>query len=168
MFLRRLASLLSSEVFSIWVRIEIIGIRFIGLVLIDLDSSSSKFIIKYFLLQRASGLIILMGLMALPHTRTGLLNLILIFALILKLGAPPLHLWILSVAPLLSVYMLYFLLSFLKLIPLIILSNLRLGIYFFFAITRWGVSFIGRLKSTNLLRLLIYSSIFFAYFCDVL
>jgi len=115
--------------------------------------------LKYFLVQRISSFIFLLSVLLNYHV----INILIIISLILKLGVAPFHQWLLFVCRGLNWLTLLILLTLLKIIPLIILINLKyyleFKIIFLFILSSTIVGRLGGLGQSSLRLLLTYSSI---------
>lgn len=112
---------------------EILTLLFLGLVFTQSRPARGVVMMKYFLLQRARGLVILGVLIS---TISHNLSLMLVFTIVLfiKLGVPPFHLWALGVGQELDYFNLFIFSSFIKLVPLLFLASAfsLLGLLFSF------------------------------------
>nr|YP_003433818.1 NADH dehydrogenase subunit 2 [Flaccisagitta enflata]BAI68184.1 NADH dehydrogenase subunit 2 [Flaccisagitta enflata] len=105
----------------IWLGFELNMMCFLACFL----KEAKKQAMLYFILQSLGSLLIL-GASFLSESKFSFLNLI-ILALVLKLGAAPLHFWLVIVIPRLSPLGLFLIMSFQKMAPLFLLSSLPLS-----------------------------------------
>jgi len=84
--------------------------------------------VKYFILQRGLGLVLLIGVIKnYALGAEGLIQIFILVILLAKLGLPPFHIWALNLSNYLFLGQLVVLLTVIKVIPLTILSGLTSG-----------------------------------------
>ena len=114
----------------IWIRLEVNILRFLPIISsglnIELENS-----VKYFLVQRWASIIFLINYFFSNYLFNSF-NLLLIIRIFIKLGISPFHTWFISILKSCSLYILIFLSTVQKLIPLIILNNIYFRILIFY------------------------------------
>jgi len=121
----------------------------------------SSLILKYFLIQVVSSILLLVGIFLLrfDYITISKLNIILIISLILKSGIPPFHFWLPSVVVSRNSFQAFLILCVQKIVPLFLLSILfteRLLIFLVVSSLMGGV--IG-FNQNYIIKILAYSSI---------
>ena len=116
--------------FIIWIRLEINILRFLPIISsgvnIELENS-----VKYFIIQSWASIIFLMRIFFCNY----LFNrfyILLVIRIFIKLGVSPFHTWFISILKTCSLYILIFLSTIQKLIPLIILNNIYINYILFY------------------------------------
>nr|YP_009515315.1 NADH dehydrogenase subunit 2 [Limnadia lenticularis]AXH81648.1 NADH dehydrogenase subunit 2 [Limnadia lenticularis] len=149
----------SATWFTAWVGLEMGLLSFIPLIFLGkMRFSSSEAAMKYFLVQALSSVLFLLSVLFV----FGNAFYVLIFSLFLKLGAAPLHYWMLSVVESMSWPVIFLLLTVQKLPPLVLLSSLvGLSAYIanFFVFCSALVGGLGGFSQMMMRSLLAYSSI---------
>lgn len=158
---------------GVWVSIELNLYSFIFIIILsDIPSSSqlpTNNAIIYFLIQAISSLLLILSVIILFNSQTSttfLYQFMLLFALIIKLGAAPFHFWVPWVVTNTSWPITFWVLSVQKITPLLIIYNTTILTNFqitplFFTIIALS-AFLGGLLGlfqTRLQPLLAYSSI---------
>lgn len=157
----------SSNIISTWMGLEINLISFIPLMANKTTILSNESIIKYFLIQTIGSITFLFS--NLLNSFNGLFyfieinnfNTLIIFSLILKLAAAPLHHWIIDVIEGLSWIINILLLTWQKIAPIFILFSLLTSSVFLpiFIILSAAVGALGGVPQTSLKKIIAYSSI---------
>lgn len=156
----RIFFILSSPSFFIaWLALELNTLAFIPLLL-QTKTSSGEAALKYFLSQTLGSIVFVFSLIGLTIHHQSLTSTLFTSALILKLGAAPLHAWLPAIVGTISWERLFLILTVQKLNPLLLLSH---HFYSSFCLTVGVVSLIigsliGLLQ-TQLRLILTYSSI---------
>ena len=145
--------------FIIWIRLEVNILRFLPIISsglnIELENS-----VKYFLIQRWASIIFLINYFFSNYLFNSF-NLLLIISIFIKLGISPFHTWFISILKSCSLYILIFLSTVQKLIPLIILNNIYFRILIFYFCIFITIFFLLIILSAviNLNKLLALSSL---------
>jgi NADH:ubiquinone oxidoreductase subunit 2 (subunit N) len=143
----------------IWIRLEINILRFLPIISsglnIELENS-----VKYFIIQRWASIIFLIRFFFCNYLFNRFYTL-LIIRIFIKLGISPFHTWFISILKSCSLYILIFLSTIQKLIPLIILNNIYFRIYFYYFFFFFTIFFLLIILSRviNLNKLLALSSL---------
>ena len=145
-----------TSLLNIWLIIEINTILFLSILCSS--SAGRKRIIKYFLIQAAASITIVLSLLLVSSNTTFSL-LLAQGSLVIKLGAIPGHIWYISIIQDLKWLNIFILSTIQKIIPLRILSRLspHFAITVFILISRLG-GLLGT-KSRSIKRLLAYSGV---------
>lgn len=145
--------------FIIWIRLEINILSFLPIISsglnIELENS-----VKYFLIQRWASIIFLINYFFCNYLFNSF-NLIMIIRIFIKLGISPFHTWFISILKSCSLYILIFLSTIQKLIPLIILNNIYFHILIYYFCIFITIIFLVIILSRviNLNKLLALSSL---------
>ena len=145
-----------TSLLNIWLIIEINTILFLSILCSS--SAGRKRIIKYFIIQAAASITIVLSLLLVSSNTTFSL-LLAQGSLVIKLGAIPGHIWYISIIQDLKWLNIFILSTIQKIIPLRILSRLspHFAITVFILISRLG-GLLGT-KSRSIKRLLAYSGV---------
>lgn len=148
-----------SNIIIIWFIIEINNFIFITLMLIKINNK--KLIFLYFLIQIIASFIFIFVLISNPIMIKNYTNIILTLSLIIKLGVPPFHLWMIIMIKSINWILIFLTLTIQKLIPLNILYLLNLSpiIFILIIIIRIIIPSIKIFNINELKTLLTYSSI---------
>ena len=122
LFLSILVGISRTSVLNIWLIIEVNAIVFLLTLLVTRESLSSQALVKYFLVQALSSMIIVLGTSSSISSIGGVI--IAQVALLVKLGAVPGHSWYLSVVQDLRWLNIFIMSTFQKLLPLFLLTSL--------------------------------------------
>nr|ATD85989.1 NADH dehydrogenase subunit 2 [Sophonia linealis] len=150
-------TLSSNNFMMMWVGLELSLMSFIPVMSMN-GFYSSESCIKYFLIQSISSCMFILGLLFM-FMNNDLSNFLVVFSLMLKVGLAPFHLWLLSLVEGLNYFMLFILLTLMKISPLFIMSYLNFNYSFFILISLIVGSFNG-LNQNSLRKLISLSSIF--------
>lgn len=161
-----LITISSSTWLGIWIGLEINLLSFIPLIA-QVGKFSAEAALKYFLVQAFASATLLLGILTLhlgALTRTleiRLINSLIIFSLIVKLGAAPTHFWFPEVSNGLSWSTNIILITWQKVAPFIILMYLSTPfIYIILVIVSSAtVGALGGFNQTSLRKILAFSSI---------
>ena len=168
LILGRVITISSSSWLGIWIGLEINLLSFIPLIIDNKNILYSESAIKYFLIQTIASLIFLFSSIFyiikfnfyFNLEKLGYENFIITRAIIIKLGAAPLHFWFPNIIEGLSWNNTLIMLTWQKIAPLIILSIIHLNNFFnFFIIISSLVGSIGGINQISLKKILTYSSI---------
>lgn len=150
-----LIAISSSHWLIVWISLEINIISFIPIISSSSWLQESEGAIKYLLFQALGSSLILLG------SLFPILNIIILFGLLTKLGAAPFHFWFPSIIKRIPWPSSALLLTWQKIAPMIVLiSSFNTNhTLFFFGALRAIVGGLGGLTQTHLRPLLAYSSI---------
>nr|AVE15435.1 NADH dehydrogenase subunit 2 [Atergatis integerrimus] len=153
----------SSSWFGAWIGLELNLMSFIPLIISKMSPYSSEAALKYFLIQAlASTLIILSSCLIMRSSNLTLM--IILMALLLKLGAAPFHFWFPQIMEGLSWLQTIILMTIQKLAPMFLISYLTLTplaaqIILLSAILSAHVGALGGLNIMKLRKIMAFSSI---------
>nr|QGT77374.1 NADH dehydrogenase subunit 2 [Parapotamon spinescens] len=156
-------SISSSSWFGIWVGLELNLLSFIPLITIKMNSYFSESALKYFLIQAlGSTMFIMASCMFLSTSQMSAL--ILLMALLLKLGSAPFHFWFPQVLNGLTWLQAIILMTLQKIAPMILISYLLIypflpQIVSFSAILSAIIGALGGLNTMQLRKMMAFSSI---------
>ena len=145
--------------FIIWIRLEINILSFLPIISsginIELENS-----VKYFIIQSWASIIFLIRFFFCNYLFNRFYTL-LIIRIFIKLGISPFHTWFISILKTCSLYILMFLSTIQKLIPLIILNNIYINYIIFYVVIFLTILFLLFILSSviNLNKLLALSSL---------
>nr|YP_010999320.1 NADH dehydrogenase subunit 2 [Cricotopus fuscus]WPM93166.1 NADH dehydrogenase subunit 2 [Cricotopus fuscus] len=166
MMLGTMIAVSSTSWFSIWMGLEINLLSFIPLMMSSKNLFSSESSLKYFLTQALASSIFLFSIILLYlfiNFKTNLMmyNFMLISStMMLKSGAAPFHFWFPSVMEGLNWYSNFFLMTWQKIAPLMIMSYcLSLNLLIFIIISSMIFGSLGGINQTSLRKLMAFSSI---------
>nr|YP_010491968.1 NADH dehydrogenase subunit 2 [Eucrate crenata]UWM93450.1 NADH dehydrogenase subunit 2 [Eucrate crenata]WAK85098.1 NADH dehydrogenase subunit 2 [Eucrate crenata] len=157
-------SISSLSWFSAWIGLELNLMSFIPLLTIKMNPYSSEASIKYFLIQALGSTVIIMSSAMLLSLPNQLPYFLILFALLLKLGAAPFHLWFPQVMEGLTWPQSIILLTVQKLAPMFLISLLMDSwimkqVLIFAAILSAIVGALGGLNNMKLRKIMAFSSI---------
>nr|YP_010310790.1 NADH dehydrogenase subunit 2 [Periclimenes brevicarpalis]UMY76325.1 NADH dehydrogenase subunit 2 [Periclimenes brevicarpalis] len=157
-----LVSISSTSWYLSWMGLELNTLSFIPLIWSKQNSLSSETALKYFLVQAFGSAVLITGVVITPLS-TPLTHNLMMVALILKMGAAPLHFWLPNIMQGLSWYQCITLMTVQKIAPLALTS------YVLLPENKWVVMStsimsalfggIGGLNQTLLRKIMAYSSI---------
>nr|ADX01200.1 NADH dehydrogenase subunit 2 [Ommastrephes bartramii] len=164
-----LFSLSSSHWLTMWMGLEINLMGFLPLMNIKGKTLEAEASMKYFIIQSmSSSLLIITSVLMYSSTlswysmfTSDVFSLLIILSLVLKLGGAPLHFWVPSIAKQMSWSILFMMLTWQKLAPLLMLSivNSNLMLIMLISMASTIVGSIMALNQTNLQLIMAYSSI---------
>ena len=168
-FIGTLFSLSSTHWLTIWIGLELNLIGFLPLINIKGKILEAEASIKYFIIQRLRSSVLIISSIIIYYMNltwysiftNNNISLLIILALVLKIGGAPIHFWLPSITKKISWRILFLLLTWQKLAPLFILRLLNSNIYVIIIISILS-TIIGRviaLNQTNIQLILTYSSI---------
>jgi NADH:ubiquinone oxidoreductase subunit 2 (subunit N) len=135
-------------------------VNLLGFIILLVNNNNNERSLKYFLIQSLRSVILIRSALLTENFSSKNLQLLIILALLLKLGTAPLHFWLPIITENLTNYQLIFLLTWQKLAPLYLIFTLPFqNITVFFAIRRLLVGALGSLNELRIYSLLTYSSI---------
>lgn len=158
-----LLSISSSSWFGAWIGLELNLISFIPLITIKINPYFSEAALKYFLIQALGSTIIIISRCLIVYSSHFTLILLLI-ALLLKLGAAPFHLWFPQVIEGLSWLQTIILITIQKLAPIFLISylinlSIIVQIVILSAVLSASVGALGGLNVIKLRKIIAFSSI---------
>nr|YP_009251037.1 NADH dehydrogenase subunit 2 [Pyrhila pisum]AMY96220.1 NADH dehydrogenase subunit 2 [Pyrhila pisum] len=156
-------SISSTSWLCVWVGLELNLMSFIPLIAKNYNMYFSESALKYFLIQATASAIIIMA-STIQLIMSLIPSLLLLLALIMKLGAAPFHFWLPQVMEGLSWSHIYIIMSLQKVAPLYLLSCLNFNIYlkYFIIFSAAASALLGALNGYNtssLRKILAFSSI---------
>jgi len=126
LFISIVFSLSINSNFLIWMSLELNMLRFLPIISsklsIELENS-----IKYFLVQSWASIIFLLRFFFLTYINR--IYILIIIRIFIKLGVAPFHVWFISILKTSSLYILILLSSVQKIIPLIIMRNIKIRFF---------------------------------------
>lgn len=150
----------SSMWFKFWVIIEALTLSFIFLNVLNETFFNKEKILKFFIVQSIASIFILIPFSLKQDEKFNFfLVFILIISFILKIGIVPLHFWLPEFGKTLPWHPLLVLLTWMKLMPIYILSIRTLKLIFFFSICSVFYATFSQVSLNNRKLILIFSSI---------
>lgn len=140
--------------FFIWLRLEINMFRFL-LIIFQKDNNRIESSVKYFFIQSLGSRLLILRFYS-QRNYEDIINIIIIRY---KIGAGPFFFWFSSVCDMITWWPCFMLMSFQKLIPLILVSIYSSVVIWLVILIRLYVGLIGVINQTRIKRLLAYSSI---------
>ena len=135
-------------------------VNLLGFIILLVNNNNNERSLKYFLIQSLRSVILIRSALLTENFSSKNLQLLIILALLLKLGTAPLHFWLPIITENLTNYQLIFLLTWQKLAPLYLVFTLPFqNITIFFIVRRLLVGALGSLNELRIYSLLTYSSI---------
>nr|ADU55111.1 NADH dehydrogenase subunit 2 [Dosidicus gigas] len=169
MIMGTLFSLSSSHWLTMWMGLEINLMGFLPLMNIKGKTLEAEASMKYFIIQSmSSSILIISSVLMYNNTLSwysmftdSTFSLMIILSLVLKLGGAPLHFWMPSIAKQMSWSILFMMLTWQKLAPLLMLSlvNSNLMVVMLISMASTVVGSIMALNQTNIQLIMTYSSI---------
>nr|AXI98701.1 NADH dehydrogenase subunit 2 [Pseudoniphargus ruffoi] len=143
-----------------WIGLELNLLSFVPIMLKKLNKYSTEVALKYFLIQAISSIYLLFFFLFFKYY----FIITLMLVLMLKMGAAPFHQWLPSIADGLSWPVLFILLIFQKINPLILISFLLkpqefMYILHIFIVSSAVIGSIGGLNQASLRKIMVFSSI---------
>nr|UPL65559.1 NADH dehydrogenase subunit 2 [Dicranocephalus sp.] len=164
LFLSTLVTMSANNWIGMWMGLEMNLMAFIPLISKNKEKNSSQAMMIYFLTQSIGSIILLFSilmssLLTISPLINNMISLVMI-SLFIKLGAAPFHFWLPEMMSNLKWIETSILMTWQKIAPLIILSNLNhSNILYISIILSTLVGSIGGLNQTSLRKILAYSSI---------
>nr|YP_026117.1 NADH dehydrogenase subunit 2 [Philaenus spumarius]AAT39431.1 NADH dehydrogenase subunit 2 [Philaenus spumarius] len=159
MFVSPLISLSSNNWFGSWMGLEINLISFTPLMPSKNNYYSSESSMKYFIIQSVSSMILLLGIISLSLMMS-YSYLIMICALMAKLGVAPFHMWAPSVMEGISWFNCFIFLTWQKLAGLMLMSYIIINSMVVFpVIASLIIGSFGGINQSSMKKLMAYSSI---------
>nr|QIT06556.1 NADH dehydrogenase subunit 2 [Tomocerus qinae] len=149
--------------FTSWLGLELNLLMMIPLIINKFNSSSTESVIKYFLVQAMSSILfIIFSLMNFMMMKTNfsmnMENMIMI-ALIMKAGIPPLHFWFPQIMEYMEWAQCFIMLTWQKIAPFMLLSFMFNKLMIFIMMTSVIIGTLGGFNQSSLKKILTYSSI---------
>lgn len=156
-------SVSSTSWFGAWIGLELNLISFIPLIATKINPYSSEAALKYFLIQALASTLIILSRCLIIHIST-FTSIIILIALLLKLGAAPFHFWFPQVIEGLSWLQTIILITIQKLAPIFLISYLITSfittqIIILSAIISAYIGALGGLNVIKLRKIIAFSSI---------
>nr|ADA69133.1 NADH dehydrogenase subunit 2 [Histioteuthis sp. CE-2009] len=169
MFMGTLFSLSSSHWLTMWMGLELNLMGFLPLMNIKGKSLEAEASMKYFIIQSLSSSLLIISSVMMYNmnmswysmfSNNTISNMILL-SLILKLGGAPLHFWLPSITKQMPWMILFLMLTWQKLAPLMMISltNSNLSLILMISIMSTLIGSIMMLNQTNIQLIITYSSI---------
>nr|YP_010996479.1 NADH dehydrogenase subunit 2 [Sophonia nigrilineata]WPC85221.1 NADH dehydrogenase subunit 2 [Sophonia nigrilineata] len=149
-------TLSSNSMLMMWVGLELSMISFIPMMTME-ENSGSESSMKYFIIQSISSCMLILGMLCILMNFMS--EYIMILSLCIKIGLAPFHGWVLSMVDGLSYFLLFILLSIMKISPIFIISFYNFNFSLFIIISLMIGSFSG-LNQNSIRKLISYSSIY--------
>nr|YP_011018076.1 NADH dehydrogenase subunit 2 [Eucosmetus incisus]WQH58274.1 NADH dehydrogenase subunit 2 [Eucosmetus incisus] len=156
----------SNNWMSMWIGLEMNLMFFIPLLYEYNNKKSSQSMMIYFLIQSISSLIFLFSIMMSPMIKINFMmnneisNLLINMSILMKLGSPPFHNWLPEMMNNLNWNKMLLLMTWQKLAPMFVLSNMKLTWLIYMSITLCVIiGAIGGINTTSLRKIMAYSSI---------
>nr|ADU55110.1 NADH dehydrogenase subunit 2 [Dosidicus gigas] len=169
MIMGTLFSLSSSHWLTMWMGLEINLMGFLPLMNIKGKTLEAEASMKYFIIQSmSSSILIISSVLMYNNTLSwysmftdSTFSVMIILSLVLKLGGAPLHFWMPSIAKQMSWSILFMMLTWQKLAPLLMLSlvNSNLMVVMLISMASTIVGSVMALNQTNIQLIMTYSSI---------
>nr|ADU55322.1 NADH dehydrogenase subunit 2 [Dosidicus gigas]ADU55360.1 NADH dehydrogenase subunit 2 [Dosidicus gigas]ADU55448.1 NADH dehydrogenase subunit 2 [Dosidicus gigas] len=169
MIMGTLFSLSSSHWLTMWMGLEINLMGFLPLMNIKGKTLEAEASMKYFIIQSMSSSILIISSVLMYNSTLSwysmftdsTFSLMIILSLVLKLGGAPLHFWMPSIAKQMSWSILFMMLTWQKLAPLLMLSlvNSNLMVVMLISMASTIVGSVMALNQTNIQLIMTYSSI---------
>nr|ADU55447.1 NADH dehydrogenase subunit 2 [Dosidicus gigas] len=169
MIMGTLFSLSSSHWLTMWMGLEVNLMGFLPLMNIKGKTLEAEASMKYFIIQSmSSSILIISSVLMYNNTLSwysmftdSTFSLMIILSLVLKLGGAPLHFWMPSIAKQMSWSILFMMLTWQKLAPLLMLSlvNSNLMVVMLISMASTIVGSVMALNQTNIQLIMTYSSI---------
>nr|YP_009733508.1 NADH dehydrogenase subunit 2 [Krisna concava]QHV34346.1 NADH dehydrogenase subunit 2 [Krisna concava] len=155
-----MVSFSSMSLFMMWIGMEISLMSFIPIITMK-SVLNSEFSIKYFIIQSLSSMIIMLSMMMMMMKEYNF-NSFLTCSLMMKMGSAPFHNWVVSTIDGLLYEPIFFLLTLMKLSPLLMLSylNMNLIIFIISSMIIGSINGLNQSSMKKLKKLLVFSSIY--------
>nr|ACW83027.1 NADH dehydrogenase subunit 2 [Eucleoteuthis luminosa] len=164
-----LFSLSSSHWLTMWMGLEINLMGFLPLMNIKGKTLEAEASMKYFIIQSMSSSILIISSVFMYNSTLSwysmftddMFSLMIILSLVLKLGGAPLHFWVPSIAKQMSWSILFMMLTWQKIAPLLMLSLINSNLMIIMLISYFlpSLGSIMALNQTNIQLIMAYSSI---------
>jgi NADH:ubiquinone oxidoreductase subunit 2 (subunit N) len=148
----------------LWIALEVNTLRFCCLFYEVKKTRKDKFMgspfIKYFIVQSAASAIVIVTLMINAPESFQLVYLTMVLAILMKLGAVPLHRWFIEVTKKLSHSNNFILISWQKLAPIYILIPIKSTMIIISLVARGVIGSLSQYITSKVVRILAFSSVF--------
>nr|UOA67845.1 NADH dehydrogenase subunit 2 [Sophianus sp.] len=146
---------------NMWIGMEINLMSFIPMMSKSNDKTSSQGMMMYFLIQSMASILFVTSCLTLKHIHqeTNLSQIIMMTSMMMKLGVPPFHQWFIEMINKSPWNIMMFLMSWQKLAPMHVTSNLinKLSLTFMIAATTTSSMF--GINQTSTRKIMAYSSV---------
>nr|AFI54812.1 NADH dehydrogenase subunit 2 [Dolycoris baccarum] len=164
MMMSTMITLSSNNWISMWMGLEINMMSFIPIILNKSNKSSAEAAMIYFLIQSLSSMILMIMVlisMMKYSMSNNMIKLMITSSILMKLGAAPFHIWVPEMMSKISWYKGMLLMTWQKLAPLMMISNIYTSSTIINLSTIWSVIIgsIGGINQSSLRKLMGYSSI---------
>nr|UPL65494.1 NADH dehydrogenase subunit 2 [Metatropis brevirostris] len=167
MFMSTMLTISSTNWMGMWMGMEMNLMAFIPYMTVMKNKKSSKAIMIYFMVQSMGSMIMLFGILMNSFITISYLMekeivmMTIMLGLILKMGAAPLHFWMVEMAQHMNWSSLMILMSWQKIAPMYVLSNMiTMNLFTVIIIIMSAmVGAIGGINNTNLQKIMTFSSI---------
>uniref|UniRef100_UPI0030E57AF5 NADH dehydrogenase subunit 2 n=1 Tax=Dolycoris indicus TaxID=1982384 RepID=UPI0030E57AF5 len=164
MMMSTMIALSSNNWISMWMGLEINMMSFIPIILNKSNKSSAEAAMIYFLIQSLSSMILMIMVlisMMKYSMSNNMIKLMITSSILMKLGAAPFHIWVPEMMSKISWYKGMLLMTWQKLAPLMMISNIHTSSTIINLSTIWSVVIgsIGGINQSSLRKLMGYSSI---------
>nr|YP_010583703.1 NADH dehydrogenase subunit 2 [Histioteuthis reversa]UXN83899.1 NADH dehydrogenase subunit 2 [Histioteuthis reversa] len=169
MFMGTMLSLSSSHWVTMWMGLELNLMGFLPLMNIKGKMLEAEASMKYFIIQSMSSSLLIMSTIIMYNMNlswysmfnNNMISNMILLSLILKLGGAPLHFWLPSIAKQMPWMILFLMLTWQKLAPLVMISltNSNLSLILLMSILSTLIGSIMMLNQTNIQLIMAYSSI---------
>nr|AEV56632.1 NADH dehydrogenase subunit 2 [Stenopirates sp. NKU01] len=152
----------SNNWLSMWMSMEINLISFMPIMYNNKNIYASESMMIYFIVQTMSSILFLFSLIysnMILYKNNYIFHIFMMISMMIKLGMPPFHLWSILMMKKMKWITLYFLLTIQKIMPIIILSMIMKNFMMIFIMLSTMISSISGINQTNLLKIILYSSI---------
>ena len=153
--------LLIRTLWGLWRLLELSRVIFLMFLRADYIVKRQGEVLKFFLIQAFSGMLILLGFLTLRKNGLSSLEVCLSRALFLKIGVVPFHSWFLGLSHTIGWEPLLLFLTVQKVIPLQILRAASSRLVEILGALGWAVAAFGGVTAKSLKKVFIYSSLFF-------
>nr|YP_009685490.1 NADH dehydrogenase subunit 2 [Parribacus antarcticus]QDM38497.1 NADH dehydrogenase subunit 2 [Parribacus antarcticus] len=148
--------------FMAWLGLELNLMSFIPLITSKLNRFPSEAALKYFLVQALGSALIIISAPILPNIKS--FSLLILMALLLKLGAAPFHFWFPPIMEGLNWFQCIILMTIQKIAPMLLISNMTSetkaqNLILISALLSAVLGAVGGLNQTSLRKILAFSSI---------
>lgn len=135
-------------------------VNLLSFIILIINKDNNERSLKYFIIQSLGSVLIISCSLLLENNNKVLTVIVLIAALMLKLGAAPLHFWLPAIIEKLKKFQLLTILTWQKLTPLYILATVyKQNIIFYFAFFSIILGALGSLNELRIKTIITYSSI---------
>nr|YP_011017393.1 NADH dehydrogenase subunit 2 [Amblyomma parvum]WQF69056.1 NADH dehydrogenase subunit 2 [Amblyomma parvum] len=148
----------SNSWFIFWLMMEMNLLFFVPIMNFK-NKIDSNLMITYFIIQCFSSTLFFMSAMNFIYSKMHIFMLIINISMMIKLALIPFHFWLSSISEMIEFQTLFFILTFQKMIPMIILTHFKTSILIFFISISSMIASLLALNSKSFKKILIFSSI---------